>query len=179
MILCACRLTPIQTSSRAVTARETCRTFRLVSGSNAYTLPLSANTSQRPGMREHALFSRDRYATNGFMEPFRKHLRFAWPHGTTDTYELEIKSDLYRFTPLYLHHQSRIECWQMDPDFFNLFPELRAEIPASTPSPSKPLSTGVTFRSGHVGTIYGPHEEDASNLLDQQRGSPSGVIFVS
>jgi hypothetical protein len=104
-----------------------------------------ANTTRRPGMREHALFSRDRYATNRLMEPFCKHLRFAWPHDPQDTYEMDPKSELFSFTSLYIKHQARIEYWQMDPEFFSLFPELRAEIPALCLSPLKSLINRADF----------------------------------
>jgi hypothetical protein len=120
-------------------------------------------------MREHALFSRDRYATNRFMEPFRKHLSFAWPHSATDAYSINPKTELYGFTSLYIDHQSRIECWQMDPDFFNLFPELRREIPASSLSPSRPLISQANFGLTDDETI---DEDTSASSFHQQEIVP-------
>lgn len=33
-----------------------------------------------------------------------------------------------------MDHQSRINCWQMDPDFFQDFPELTADMPSTRSS---------------------------------------------
>jgi hypothetical protein len=121
---------------------------------------IPANTAIRPGVREHILFSRDRYATNTFMESFRRNVNFAWPHDLQSTYKLDPESELYGFTSLYLHHQSRIECWQMNPDFFSQFPEFRADIPASSLSICQPLNRRLDF--GLSEAVIANDEDNAS-----------------
>lgn len=109
-------------------------------------------------MREHIIFSRNRYATNRFMENFRQNLCFAWPHDPHRAYQLDPESDLYSFTPLYIHHHSSIACWQMNPDFFQLFPELRADIPAAALSIPPSLSRDIDFELAEVVSVDGEHD---------------------
>lgn len=100
--------------------------------------------SPRPGLREHFIFSPHRYATNRFMENFRMAIRFAWPYETESAYKLDHRTELYSFTSTYIDRQWQIKYWQMDPKFFDLFPELRTEVPSAVPAPSN-LFVGFEF----------------------------------
>ena len=155
-----------QTCPRTNSARISRGTFCLVSCTRSLeNSPRLMKEIIRPGIREHFLFSPTRYATNRFMENFRNLLRFAWPHDTQDTYRLDSHSELYSFTPLYLHHQSQIECWQMDPEFFNLFPEFRGDIPTSVPSLSNPFTKHLDFGLTDLATGEEQSNERSDNAL--------------
>jgi hypothetical protein len=110
-----------------------------------------------PGFRERILFTR-KYFSDKFVRAFCTNLRFAWPRDPWETYERNPITELYNFTPLFLRHQARLDCWQLDPDFFHVFPELTADMPSTRPS-----LLGSSMRGNRL-----QYEEVAAEEIDDQ-----------
>ncbi len=83
-----------------------------------------------PGMREQILFAPRKYATNKFMDSFRAHCRFVWPHNPEDTFLRDNLTGLYSYSSDFVQRQNDLRCWTMRSDFFKIFPELVQDIPA-------------------------------------------------
>jgi hypothetical protein len=83
-----------------------------------------------PGMREQVLFSPRKYATNKFMDNFRLHCRFVWPHNPEDTFLRDNLTGLYSYSSDFIQRQNDLRCWTMRSEFFSIFPELVQDIPS-------------------------------------------------
>lgn len=123
-------------------------------------MQLTTDIYPRPGLRERILFT-TKYKTNKFGDCFAANLQFFWPRDPWDTYERDPTSELFRFTPLFLLHVSRLGCWQLAPQFFNTFPELAADMPCSQPSL---LGPRLRFRHIEYGSIVDEEDEDMSHI---------------
>ncbi|KIV91586.1 hypothetical protein PV10_06106 [Exophiala mesophila] len=83
-----------------------------------------------PGIREHILFAPRKYATNRFMDSFRNYCRFVWNHHPEDTFVRNDLTGMYSYSLDFITRQADLRCWSMRSEFFNLFPELRNDIPS-------------------------------------------------
>lgn len=101
------------------------------------------------------------------MRAFCTNLRFAWPRDPWETYERNPQSELYTFTPLFLLHQSRLDCWQLDPDFFREFPELAADMPSTRPSliGSAMSNNHLEYEAVEVEEIEDPFSLHSSQII--------------
>jgi len=90
--------------------------------------------ADRPGLREHLLFSPTAYVTNKFMDSFRHCVEFLWHESPCEAYVQDQRLGLFSFSNLFLERTSRLGCWRMSRDFLCQYPELRAVIPCSSPS---------------------------------------------
>lgn len=88
-----------------------------------------------PGVREHTLFAPRIYATNTFMESFRTHYRFMWPHNPEDVFIRQSVTGLYSYSSDFLQRVNSLRCWSMRSDFFSVYPDLRQDIPSFDESP--------------------------------------------
>lgn len=118
------------------------------------------------------------------MEPFRQNLHFLWPHETHDMYNRDPVTGIYRFSDLWTHHMSHIGCWRINSDFFELYPQLRPDIPCATEHPANSHAlvrrsiTGVR-RIAQTGsssrgstTLFGEQDEEEHKRTEDEFYSP-------
>jgi hypothetical protein len=109
-----------------------------------------------PGVREHVLFAPRKYATNKFMDNFRTHCRFLWPHNPEDVFIREAFTGTYSYSSDFLQRQNSLRCWSMRSDFFSVFPELKQDIPSFDASPGLSQILVPSPSSSSIGTCKLP-----------------------
>lgn len=85
-----------------------------------------------PGFRERLLFSPLKFATNKFMDSLRTYVDFMWNSDAHDLYVLN--EGCYRYSDMLTQRMMDIRCYAARREFFDCFPELRADIPCSAVS---------------------------------------------
>lgn len=85
-----------------------------------------------PGFRERLLFSPLKFATNKFMDSLRTYVDFMWNSDSTELYVLN--EGRYRYSDMLTQRMMDIRCYAARREFFDVFPELRADIPCSAVS---------------------------------------------
>lgn len=82
-----------------------------------------------PAFRERLLFSPLRFATNKFMDTLRMNVEFTWNLDESELYVRDCATGLYSYSAEVTNRMMDIRCYAAKRDFFEIFPELRADIP--------------------------------------------------
>lgn len=82
-----------------------------------------------PGFRERLLFSPLKFATNKFMDALRMNVEFTWNGNECDLYVRDCATGLYSYAEEVTRRMMDIRCYAAKREFFDIFPELRADIP--------------------------------------------------
>lgn len=78
-------------------------------------------------MRERLCFGGEKYCTDKFWSAVFRHCRFAWPHNLANAYETDPLSGLLQYSASFRARLFDLNCWTMESDFFNHFPEFRSD----------------------------------------------------
>lgn len=79
-------------------------------------------------MRERLVLSKEYSLTDDFWECFSKHFRFGWPFPFEDMYAVHLCTGRFYFSTLFENQLQDLTTWQMERQFFMLFPELADDI---------------------------------------------------
>jgi hypothetical protein len=113
-------------------------------------------TNNRPGLRERFIFSQHDYCGNMFWYRFVKDVRILWQYEVRDCYTRNVTTNEYNMSHGFTNRISDLNSWSMGPDFFQSYPELRADIPAQSKlAPSLPAPAAEQRNS----------EDEAQDLL--------------
>ncbi|KAK1713383.1 uncharacterized protein BDZ83DRAFT_589335, partial [Colletotrichum acutatum] len=82
-----------------------------------------------PGVRERFVFEQHKYCDNQFWKSFARNFRLLWPSDFQHTYAKNFTTGLYEMLQSFEQSISDINIWTMTEDFFNRYPEFRADIP--------------------------------------------------
>ncbi|EXF73023.1 hypothetical protein CFIO01_12813 [Colletotrichum fioriniae PJ7] len=88
---------------------------------------------KRPGVRERFVFEQHKYCDNQFWKSFARNFRLLWSSNFQNTYAKSSITGLYEISPSFEQRISDINIWTMKEDFFNHYPEFRADIPPFRP----------------------------------------------
>lgn len=88
-----------------------------------------------PGVRERFVFEQHKYCGNNFAQPFELSLEIMWPYDFRDCFAQRWDTGRYELSTNFREAISDISKWTMRQDFFQRFPDLRCDIPASQNSP--------------------------------------------
>jgi hypothetical protein len=90
----------------------------------------------RPDLRDYFIlspFSRKREDLPRLLSTLTTNIRFLWSHGLCDVWTKNINSDLYSFSSSFYERFEDIQCWTLNSDFFEFWPDLIGYIPMYNP----------------------------------------------
>ncbi|KAJ4289571.1 hypothetical protein N0V90_010900 [Kalmusia sp. IMI 367209] len=96
-----------------------------------------------PHFRQRFIFNEHAYCGNDFWHMYQNEMRLLWPFEFRDCYTHDLETDLYKPSRLFDERINDIKCWTMGPDFFQRFPELSSDIPASFRKIPKSLPSAI------------------------------------
>lgn len=100
-------------------------------------------------MRERLVMSKEYWLTDDFWECFSKYFRFMWPFPFEDMYAVHLCTGRFYFSTLFENQLQDLTTWQMERQFFMLFPELVDDIKVAQPHSSEfsvgPGATQMSF----------------------------------
>ncbi|KPI36757.1 uncharacterized protein AB675_11814 [Cyphellophora attinorum] len=82
-----------------------------------------------PGLRERMLFRPTMFATNKFMDNLRCEIDFSWGSDPHQLYTLDPTTKTYTYSDWFHSRIIDLRCYPGTVDFFESFPELKADIP--------------------------------------------------
>ncbi|UKZ48190.1 hypothetical protein TrVGV298_002426 [Trichoderma virens] len=127
-----------------------------------------------PGMRERLVLSSDFQLTDEFWECFSGHFRFLWPFPFEDIYGIDLSTGYFRFSALFEKRLQELTMWQMEKQFFALFPDFVDDISVAETccleAIENPLGTqsrmqDVDLRNGATEIGFGQAEDFAPDLV--------------
>ncbi|UKZ74729.1 hypothetical protein TrVFT333_002399 [Trichoderma virens FT-333] len=128
----------------------------------------------RPGMRERLVLSSDFQLTDEFWECFSGHFRFLWPFPFEDIYAIDLSTGYFRFSALFEKQLQELTMWQMEKQFFALFPDFVDDISVAETccfeAIENPLGTqsrmqDMDLRNGATEIGFGQAEDFAPDLV--------------
>lgn len=140
----------------------------------------------RPGVRERFVFHPHRYCSNKFWLIFANSFRILWPYEFRDCYTRSTHTGRYTISPTFQSRISDIRAFTMCEDLFQVWPELRADIPAFesigrslTPSVPVPAqSQAASQRSSSTVAPRRPGQRKKQNVATR-RGPSSGSAYAA
>ena len=75
------------------------------------------------------VFQYSKYANDGFAKRFSKCFKFVWPDAPHTAYTKTSSTPIYRFTDEFLECSEGIQCYRLERDFFEMFPEFNGDVP--------------------------------------------------
>ncbi|RMZ76234.1 hypothetical protein DV738_g5077, partial [Chaetothyriales sp. CBS 135597] len=87
-----------------------------------------------PGLRERFVFYQHYYCGNSFWNALPACLTINWPYDLRDCFIQRWDSGTFEISPLFRECITNIYNWQLSPEMFNRYPELRSDVPCSVPS---------------------------------------------
>jgi hypothetical protein len=88
-----------------------------------------------PGFRERLLRSPLKFARDDFNDAIQTHLHVPWNRDPHETYIKDPDTGLFRYSDALKEFVQDLRTYSVAPEFFERFPELRADIPCLDPSP--------------------------------------------
>ncbi|RDW79748.1 hypothetical protein BP6252_04386 [Coleophoma cylindrospora] len=115
-----------------------------------------------PALRKRIVFSQHRYCANTFWDLFRANFCVVWPYELRDCFTRDRQTGAYRISPAFDTQLQDIRTWSMGRQFFQEYPELYNDIPATNHIP------------GHISDPLMPlcnpgHQQAPQRLLAQQQ----------
>lgn len=81
-----------------------------------------------PQLRDRLALTHRPELNNNFWHYFAKCFRFIWPHRIQEAIEMDSASGLYRLSKSFYSCTQEVDRYTMDPEFFSIYPDMRAEI---------------------------------------------------
>lgn len=103
--------------------------FRPCPSQERFAHPLVIDFLIWPGLRDHLVFSHNRYAPNAeFSHRFCEDLRFNWPYPDQDIFTFDAQRNSFAFSRKFKSAACDLANWTMDQRFFETFAELTGNV---------------------------------------------------